>query len=156
MKIPHIWESQFLRKSPPDRFQPSHWSGIHQDCVKCVQYKRRVAHGGHQGKEKAQQRCCYDSEEVFLLPRVKHKLLQFLHLRFSHLSFRFFRPHWPQSKPILAATIYHTGHRGFHFRKVIFELHERSIIHYSMVCGTWKQSEYQSRYLTVTLIVDES
>lgn len=41
------------------------------------------------GREKAQQCCCYDSEEVFSLFPVKHKLLQFLDLRFSHLSFRF-------------------------------------------------------------------
>lgn len=32
---------------------------------------------------------CCDSEEVFSLLPVKHKLLQLLHLRFSHLSIRF-------------------------------------------------------------------
>lgn len=32
--------------------QLTHLSGIHQECVKCVQYKRRVAPGGHPGKEK--------------------------------------------------------------------------------------------------------
>ena len=58
--------------------------------MKCVQYKRRVAHAGRQEGRKAQQRCCYDSEEVFLLPHVKHKPLQFLHLTFSRLGFRFY------------------------------------------------------------------
>lgn len=42
------------------------------------------------GKGKAQQRSCYDSEEAFLLLRVKHQLLQFLHLISSHHSIRFY------------------------------------------------------------------
>ena len=37
----------------------------------------------------------YDSEGVFWLPHVKHKLMHFLHLRFSHCSFRFSKyPGW--------------------------------------------------------------
>lgn len=69
---------KFLRISTPYSFQLAHWSGIHQDCVKCAHCRWRVAHGGPQRGENAQQCCCCDNEEVFLLLPAKHKFLQFL------------------------------------------------------------------------------